>query len=134
MVRSKYKSEIRLAKLRALRGTKGYQMASKIQGLVRGWMFRSKRRKALSKLQAPKQKSESQADFDMDEDLDAEAFLGVNPDNLEYNDDILAGADDALMEKFIQAMAPAQQTQYPLPPLNKVPKSQFPDRSKPKSF
>lgn len=59
--------------------------------------------------------------LDDDGDFDTEAFLNVRSDILDGGpDDLLTGASDALMEKFVQALAPPTPSKppaYPLPPL-----------------
>lgn len=44
-------------------------------------------------------------EVDLEEQFDAMAFLNVKEENLQSGNDIFSGASDALMEKFIGAMA-----------------------------
>jgi hypothetical protein len=50
LCRVKNSQQIKRIKKDGIRKTKGYQMASKIQSHVRGYLFRNKRDKALKKL------------------------------------------------------------------------------------
>ena len=101
VVRTRNERLIRQFKHNALRKGKGYVMATRIQSHIRGFLFRNKRKRALAKLAGPRLE-EVKDDFDYgDDDLDADAFLGVKMEHLEANDDIMAGATDELMEKFI---------------------------------
>ena len=93
------------------KGTRKYKAATKIQSLFRGFAFRVKRRRALERL-ANKTGQADGLDDELgdldplmgDADFDAEAFLGVKPENLEKGD-IFSGANADLMDKYIQVLS-----------------------------
>jgi hypothetical protein len=90
------------------KGTRKYKAAARIQALFRGFAFRVKRKRALARLagaatQAPPEAADP-LDPLGDDDFDAEAFLDVKQENLEEVD-IFAGANEGLLEKYIQVLS-----------------------------
>ena len=77
-------------------------MATKIQSVFRGYLFRNKRKRALAKLKTKPKEGEGLQDdmFMEDGDFDADAFLDIKMENLQQAD-IFAGANAGLMEKYI---------------------------------
>ena len=107
LCRVRNKQKVEKIKRDGQKGTRKYKAAMKIQSLFRGFAFRVKRRRALEKLSKKTGQGEDLGDDfgDMDpllgdDDFDAEAFLGVKPENLEKGD-IFSGANADLMDKYI---------------------------------
>ena len=105
-------------KKESVKKTPKYRNASKIQALVKGFLFRKRRKNALARLAQNKKQEVNQKDqFDgeddifaeenMAKDFDVEAFFEVKQENLEAGD-IFAGASESLMDKYVEMMGSGQ--------------------------
>ena len=75
---------------------------SKLQANIKGWLFRKRRARLLSKLEKNFKKKDSEAEIPFEDDFDAEQFFGIKEENLNQR---ALEIDDDLMLKAIEIMA-----------------------------
>ena len=96
---------IKRIKTEAPKKTKKYQLISKLQANIKGWLFRLRRRRALERLGVGK--TELKRDMsdsilgDDFEEFDADKFFGIKKENFETG---LSLPQEEMMQQMIQMM------------------------------
>jgi len=103
---------IKRVKTEGPKKTKKYQLISKLQANIKGWLFRLRRKRALERLGIGKKElkrdmSDSILGDDLEGDFDADKFFGIKKENFEAG---LSFPQEEMMQQMIQMMSMQNRT------------------------